>query len=291
VFLAGAASSALLVACGGDDGGGAQGPTTTEDPGPRGLGAGFADGYASDAVLVAGIPQRAPLVVVESRSGPVRGASAPDSIAVEVRTGGAVVHTQTIPKHTDGIPTPYYPLVFTPATAGDYEVRASFTDTPMPFRVTDPTKVNLVQVGAPLRPAVTPTVDNSRGVDPICTRPDRCPFHTMTLTDAMASGKPVAFIIATPGFCQTAICGPVLELLIDAQAGAPGLQYVHAEVYVAPNSTGNDRRKTTDVVAAYGLSYEPTILVANKAGIVTARLDFSWDRAELAAALATATAA
>jgi hypothetical protein len=38
-------------------------------------------------------------------------------------------------------------------------------------------------------------------------------------------------------------------------------------------------------VNTYGLSFEPSLVVANADGIVTGRLDFTWDRAELRAAL------
>ena len=80
----------------------------------------------------------------------------------------------------------------------------------------------------------TPTFDDARGVDPICTRsPEPCPFHDRTLTDVVESGEPVALLISTPGFCQTAICGPVLELLMEAR-GKP-----------TPKSASSTPRSTT----------------------------------------------
>ena len=43
-----------------------------------------------------------------------------------------------------------------------------------------------------------------RGVDPICTRePEVCPFHDITLTEALAAGKPVVYYVGTPAFCST----------------------------------------------------------------------------------------
>ena len=59
---------------------------------------------------------------------------------------------------------------------------------------------------------------------------------------------------------------------------------VHAEVYVAPEKGD---MTTTEVIPTYGLPYEPSLFVADATGTVTARLDFSWDRTELEAALAT----
>ena len=62
---------------------------------------------------------------------------------------------------------------------------------------------------------------------------------------------------------------------------------VHAEVYVDPQqfATGKPNPRTTDAVNTYGLSFEPSLVVANADGIVVSRLDFTWDRAELRTAL------
>jgi hypothetical protein len=124
-------------------------------------------------------------------------------------------------------------------------------------------------------------------VNPVCTRtPKPCPFHAITLTDAIAAKRPVVFVISTPGFCQTAICGPVLELLVDLAPTLGRFQIVHAEVYVDPNKQTSGAPKTTEAIATYGLEYEPSLYVADAGGIVRARLDFSWDKAELETALA-----
>lgn len=301
---------ALLAACGGDDGGTAATATLPKKSGAASgkqvLGAGFADGYASPSVLVPGVPQRLPLVVFDAGSGtPVR-EGGPDSFEVAIvrkqyvkatgATGGStttgvvetIVATSTVQRHATGIPTPYYPFTFTPPEAGEYEARAAFSSVPMPFKVGTRDEVKLVQIGEALRPVRTPTTADARGVDPICTRsPKPCPFHAVTLTDALAAKKPTIFVISTPGFCQTAICGPVLELLVDLQGSLSRFQIVHAEVYVEPNKKTSGAPKTTEAVQTYGLDYEPSLFVADAGGIVRARLDFSWDRTELETAVAT----
>jgi hypothetical protein len=292
-FLAGSAAAALLAACGGDDD-----TTTSPDSSsdetvaplvPDRLGAAFADGYSSElSAIVAGIPQRAPFIVVTGIGEPVRGEPAPASIDVEITRNGATVTTLTVPRHTEGIPTPYYPVVFTPPEPGDYEIRSDLPGAPTPFRVGTRDELAIVQIGDKLRPVDTPTTTDARGVEPVCTRttPGPCPFHDVTLTEALAAGTPVAFMISTPGFCQTAICGPVLELLVTAAADRSDLTVVHAEVYVAPE--GGDLTKTTEAVSTYGLGWEPSFYVADATGTVTARLDFLWDETEFDAALASA---
>ena len=285
-FLAGSAALTVLAACGGDDGGGGTSATTTTEAPviPTVFGAGFADGYAAKTALVAGIPQRAPFVALSDIGAVARGDEAPASVDVAILLNGAAVTTLTVPRHDAGIPTPYYPVVFTPPAPGDYTVKASFAAKATPFKVAAPTDLTLLQVGQSMRPVVTPTTADTRGVTPICTRAQPCPFHAVTLADALAAAKPVVLIVSTPGYCQTAICGPVLELLIEASAAHPDATFVHAEVYQNPQSGKLD---TTEIITAYGLSYEPALFVADAAGVLKARLDFSWDRTELDAALAT----
>lgn len=283
---------ALLAACGGDDGGTTSTATSPRRSGAASgtqvLGAGFADGYASPSVLVPGVPQRLPLVVFSADTAtPVRDGG-PDTFEVSIVKNGAIVATSTVTKHFDGIPTPYYPLTFTPPEAGEYEARAAFSSVPVQFKVATRDTVKLVQIGDALRPVRTPTTADARGVTPICTRATPCPFHAISLTDALAAKRPTIFVISTPGFCQTAICGPVLELLVEQQASLSSrFQIVHAEVYVDPNKKTSGPPKTTEAVEAYGLDYEPSLFVADAGGIVRARLDFTWDRKELATAIAS----
>ena len=93
-------------------------------------------------------------------------------------------------------------------------------------------------------------------------------------------------LIATPGYCQTDICGPVVDLLIDAAGDRDDLNVIHAEVYVDPTDfeTGGFP-DLTDVVNATSLPFEPVLFVADAANTIVARLDTTFDRTELAEAL------
>lgn len=289
-FLAGAGAFGLaaLTGCGGDD----TAADEPEEPAPTGeriLGAAFATGLSTAPFIAAGIAQRAPLIIFEDGR-PLRD-NAPKTIDVEVSFGGAVVTKQTIAVHEAEIPTPYYPLVITPAAAGEYTVTTPFSKLPVQFRAGERSAIKLAQVGDPIRSIATPTTANNRGVNPICTRtPNACPLHGTSFDEIVAAKQPVALLISTPGFCQTGICGPVLELLVDESKKFPNMKFVHAEVYIDPQEFANNKPnpRTTDAVKTYALSYEPSLIVANAAGLVAARLDFTWDRADLQAALRTA---
>ena len=284
LFLKSAGALGAVVATGGLAGCGG-------DEGKFVLGAAFANGTSNVASIAAGIPQRAPLVLFdEATARPVRD-EGPKSIAVELWKGETRISTATIARHDAGVPTPFYPLTFTVTDPGDYEVRSKLSEIPVAFRAKARTDLKLVQVGDPIRSVNTPTTATPLGVDPICSRtPDPCPFHDVSFAEHLRAKAPTVLLISAPAFCQTSVCGPVLELLIEESKTLPKLKVVHAEVYIDPQEFVDNKPnpRTTDAVKAYELGWEPSLVVANAAGIVTAKLDFVWDRAELQAALKSA---
>ncbi|MBI5089286.1 MAG: hypothetical protein HZB15_10640 [Actinobacteria bacterium] len=104
----------------------------------------------------------------------------------------------------------------------------------------------------------------------------------MTLTEALAMGKPVVYMVGTPAHCQFATCGPGLEFLIDLAGRYPDVTFVHAEVYSDPEGT-----EVAPAVDAIGLDYEPVIWVTDAAGVVRQRIDIVWDETDLEGLLAS----
>ncbi len=290
-LLVGAGAAAVLAACGGD-GDGEQ--STTVDPGPAladdtlWLQAGFADGLRLPSTLVAGRRERAPFVFFGGDGLPaVNGV--PDGVEMTVTGPEGATEIIEVLRRDAGIPTPHYPLVFTPQTAGTHtiDVEVSGENQRVEFVVAEPDTVGLVAPGDPMRRVETPTVDDARGYDPICTRFDPCPYHEISLPEALDSGRPTALMISTPGFCQTAICGPVLELLIELD---PDMNVIHGEVYTEPGRLGEVADFTEligPIVSTFEMTFEPSFVVADADGIVRARLDYAFDRDEMSEALAT----
>lgn len=67
-------------------------------------------------------------------------------------------------------------------------------------------------VGESAPPAATPTEVDVVDLSEISTDPDPDPrFYQLSLDEALASGVPTVVVFATPGFCESATCGPMLE--------------------------------------------------------------------------------
>jgi hypothetical protein len=193
-----------------------------------------------------------------------------------------VVSNVVVNRHDDGVPRPYYPVFLELAVPGVYRLEMNIPGgrTQTAFTVTDPSKVKLPKPGDKMRPFLTPTATDGRGVNPICTRNPFCDMHKGTLTDALLTGKPVAFLISTPAHCQKAVCGPILDLVAEqVQRLSDKVVGVHAEVY-----TDDSINDVSPAVDGYDLLFEPSLWLADKSGTVVERYDVIFDRVEMKAA-------
>ena len=280
-----AGAPGLLSACGGSSSTPSGTVTLSGDANARNLVGLF--NYSGD-YLVSGIPQRLPFAIATPEGPPA--VDGPPTLTVQLhRDQQPVGDPIVLERHADGTPIAYYPMVTTFTETGVWSITTDLDgqESSQNFMVQAPDTVPLRQVGQPMVPIDSPTVDNARGVDPICTSVPPCSLHTQTLAAALATREPVALLISTPQFCQTGVCGPVLDTLIGFMPEFTSVRFVHAEIYNRPNNGGDPAADgVTDTVTAYGLSFEPSLFVADAQGVIRTRLDNIFDRGELRAALA-----
>lgn len=278
------AAAATLTSCGDD--------ATSATPTTTGNGYQLIASFPrSDPYAAAGAPQRLPLLIAGPDGAPldqIRG-----DVVFEVhrdtkRVGAPI----TVSPHSEGLERAYLPLEVTFPDVGTYDISARYRGSTMTTTLSavDPATVTVPQVGAALPAVATPTTDDHRGVDPICTRDPQCPFHSVNLTDALASGRPTLLLVSTPQFCQIAICGPVLDLLIEAAKKHDDVTVIHQEVYANPRAVASISEATpAPLLSAYGMTFEPSLFVVDRNGILARRLDTIYDRAELADAIRSVT--
>jgi hypothetical protein len=203
---------------------------------------------------------------------------------IDAASGDVVVASVSADKHDTKMATPYWPFIVDVQKVGVYLlILDAAPKSEMSFQVEERENVLSPLVGDPLPPFDTPTVDNKRGVDPICTRSEGvCSFHDITLTEALKSGKPVVYMIGTPAYCQSGTCAPGLDGLIAlAKKVGDAAVFVHADVFV-------DKTATTlaPAVLEYKLAYEPLLYITDAKGVLVNRLDAIFDVTEMSSALA-----
>ncbi len=283
-LLTGGLSTGLLMACG-----------SSSHPGATKAGSGSAaDGSGHSLVAFFGGPDAVQAGIAQRVTfglGDAQGAildNGPRSLDFEVLQDNRVVDRITSTRHAEGLARSYYPLTFRPATAGVYTARTNIDGERILATFLVAAKVAIPQVGQPMVVLDTPTTTHHRGVNPICTRSPVCPLHKVNLRDALDARKPVAFLMATPAYCQTAICGPVLDVLVSQHAEfGDRVQMIHAEVYADGKKAAADIDKATlsPALRAYHLPFEPSLFLSHADGTIAARLDTTFDRAELRTAL------
>jgi hypothetical protein len=82
-------------------------------------------------------------------------------------------------------------------------------------------------------PAVdTPTADDVTRLSEISTDRDPSPrFYQQSIAEAVRAGDPFVVVFATPKFCQSATCGPMLKIIRKVAPEFPNLTFIHVEPY------------------------------------------------------------
>jgi hypothetical protein len=242
--------------------------------------------FSDTSALLPGRPQRITFGFADSEGVVLSKPVANDPMVLTVESNGQRIGDSiTTTAHRQGIPKAYYPVVFTPPTTGVYSISGTVGNAPVSAQIQIQNDTTVVAAGQKMIPFDTPTVADQRGVELLCTRNPPCPLHDVTLREALAGGTPVAFLVATPQFCQQAICGPVLDVLLSQKDAFPGIKMLHSEVYPTVADAQPNALKVTDVVSAYGLTFEPALYLSSPDGTIVNRLDTIFDQAELHDAL------
>ena len=262
--------------------------------------------FSSDSVIIAGIEQRLPFGLVDNGA-PVVGEGGSVSVRV-LADGGSVVEQVVVPSrivthdHPDGDGEQphehadivrYFPLRTTLPEAGIYDLEVTIDGQTilLPVQAFAVDDVDIIVPGAVFPSLTTPTLAEPGPMNPLCTLFEGpCPFHEHSVDGVLAAGEPMAFLIATPLYCATSYCGPVLETLIESAGNFPSIRAVHLEVYENPDEVEGDlldeRLRLVSAFDELGLTFEPSLFLVNRDGLLVDRIDNVFDRAELELALA-----
>lgn len=253
-------------------------------PGGRSSGGALIAAFPQSAPHVPlGVPTRLPYLLTDGEGVPLDLIEGTVPFVVS-RDGETVAELEVQPR-SEGIPRAYLPVEHTFDSEGIFDVTATHDGRQLTsqLEVFPQSEVVSPVVGQQLPAAPTPTVDQTMGVDPICTLVPQCPFHSVELPDVIGTGARIVLLVATPAYCQTAFCGPTLGNLIDLTDGRDDLTVIHAEVYKAPKEAKGDLASAplAPLPEKYGLLLEPVLYVTDTSGLITTRADAMIDRSEM----------
>lgn len=142
----------------------------------------------------------------------------------------------------------------------------------------------VVAVGDSAPLSVTRTSADHELTD-ISSDPDPDPrFYEKTVAEAVEGG-PSVIIFATPAWCVSQSCGPMLDQVKAMSDRYPGLSFVHVEVYEDIHVSSFDDLVHVPSVFEWGLVAEPWLFVTDSSGRVSHSFEGAVSDRELTEAL------
>lgn len=129
------------------------------------------------------------------------------------------------------------------------------------------------EVGEPAPASVTPTLEE---LDLTELTTDQNPdpgLYEVSVDEAVANGTPALITFATPAYCSTATCGPMLEQVKALRAAMPDADMDWIQVEVYDLTQGNPIDHVVPAASEWGLPSEPWIFVVDADGVISARLE------------------
>ena len=139
-------------------------------------------------------------------------------------------------------------------------------------------KSDTPSLGSPAPKSVTPTGDEVDDLATITssTQPDP-DLYKLSVHQALASGKPLVVVFATPAFCVSATCGPQVEVLSGVKDKFAGkANFIHVEIFKDPHLIQGGRPPADGTVPAvdeWNLPTEPWTFVVDKEGRISAKFE------------------
>jgi hypothetical protein len=150
------------------------------------------------------------------------------------------------------------------------------------LEVTDDSDVPAV--GTKAYPSRTPTLETERNVAALTTRdPPDLELLRHSVADSIADRKPFVLTFATPKFCTSRTCGPVVDVLdaVRKRFALTDIRFIHVEVYEGNNPALGPNRWFSE----WRLTNEPWTFIVGRDGRIKERLSGSFSVGELTAAV------
>jgi hypothetical protein len=140
-------------------------------------------------------------------------------------------------------------------------------------------------VGSRAIPSATPTLATTHGdTTSLTTRtpPDRA-LLGYSIRGSLAAHAPFVVVFATPKFCTSRTCGPVVDVVdaVRKQFRGRGIRFIHVEIYQDNDPSKGPNRW----VKEWHLPSEPWTFLVGSDGVIKARFEGAVSVAELTAAV------
>ncbi len=166
-------------------------------------------------------------------------------------------------------------------TPGDWGMMVTVTrdgraSKPIPFRFTVLEHTPEPAVGDPAPPSRQATLADVRDLGEVdSSYPLRPAMHDTTVAAAIEARRPAVIAFATPAFCESRTCAPVMDTVMDPLAAtyAGRAAFIHVEPYVLKDLREANVRRPVPATQEWRLQSEPWVFVVGADGRIAAKFE------------------
>jgi hypothetical protein len=140
-------------------------------------------------------------------------------------------------------------------------------------------------IGSKAYPSRTPTLQSVRGHASLATTrvPPDTSLLKYSIAGSLAARKPFVVVFATPKFCTSRTCGPVVDVVdaVRKRLTTDDVRFIHVEIYKDNNPASGFNRW----VSQWHLPTEPWVFLVGRDGRIKAKFEGSVSRGELITAV------
>lgn len=165
--------------------------------------------------------------------------------------------------------------------AGDWGMkvqieRAGEDEVELPFRFTVLDRTPEPAIGEPAPRSEQETLATAASIEDIDSSfPARPSMHETTVAAAIDAGRPAVVAFATPAYCTSRLCAPVMDTVMDPLAATYGdrASFIHIEPYVLRDLRAGFRQNAVPAAREWGIESEPWIFVIGADGRIAAKFE------------------
>ena len=234
--------------------------------------------------FLTGGPQRIPFAITDERARPLENQKVTVHAAgaggvmgpfqakfIEFATGTLHAHSEEAEHASPFESAGFYQASVELPTPGFWQLMASI-DSSEPragFAAMEVLATSKVpSAGQPAVAVDTPVASDPKGSAYVCTQVPACSMHSVSLKDALERRQPIVYVVATPRFCRSRLCGPVVAEVEQVSRDRSDVTFVHAEVY-----TDEQAKTVAPAMTAWSLDSEPWTFLINADGSVASSFE------------------
>ncbi|MEX0749394.1 MAG: hypothetical protein WD359_01180 [Dehalococcoidia bacterium] len=184
------------------------------------------------------------------------------------------------PEPTDAGTGGVYVANVTFERAGEWGFKALVTtadgdrleEAPFRFNVREDSSEPVIGEAAPA--SVQATLDSVEAIEDIDSSfPPRPEMHDITIAEALHTGRPLVIAFATPAYCRTRTCAPVMDTVMDPLLERYGDEatFIHVEPYVLRDLRAGFVQNPVPATREWGIQSEPWVFVVGRDGRIVAK--------------------